>query len=249
MRSVAQVSTGTYLRTFFQQSWRIHALQAIRYTLIAFCLVVIFGINPSRSAWVTVLAGITALLLTWNSRKGAVIAVILAVVCCWAGYHYSSSFARKTRSAGLEINDLLQTVFTENDSTENKPAHGRLQLYRHAVKHISGHPWGFGMLETQKKCREFSGDLLDNIHSEFLAFAMHSGWLGLAIFAALFYYLSKLSQQLAGPWKPLGLYVTATLLLACLFNGSFSQDMEGPLYCILIALLVAASLPSFTTRH
>ncbi len=238
MRTVARLSTWDYLLAIHRQSCLVHGLQLLRMLGILFCLAAIFLVNPSRTAWVAILAGITALLLWWNWRKGIVISLILGVVCCSAGYRFSENFMRKAAGAGREITQFVEQIAP--GQVDDRPLNGRLPIYLACIKHIAHHPHGFGMIETQKFCRSITSGGLDNCHSEFIAFALHSGWLGLGILCSLFFYLAKQIGHLGRMWKQLALFVGVTLLVACFFNGAFSQDMEGPLYCILLALLASA---------
>ena len=216
-------------------------LSLIRWGIIVASLGFIVLFNPSRTAIVAVLLGISSLILLHYGRRGLVLAFVLIVSTLYLSNNISPIFQMKINST-IEEAKWFQNSVGEENSGELKFVGGRLHLYRKMVKVLWKHPLGIGMERTRQKCLELTKNRLDNVHSEFIAIGVQSGFHGLFVFLLWFFFLFRQSTRLLDPWRSLGLYVAVTLFIACAFNGALSQDMEGHLYCILIALIASVDV-------
>ena len=238
LRCAARLSLYDYLQSFYRNAPQVHFFVLLRFSAVFFSTFYIFGMNPSRTAWISSLAGTTLLLLLWDWKKGTLIALLLATCLISFAMFFSPIFQYKARLTNSEISQFVETNLL-GEGEEKPAAHARLRLYWYFAEDIAKNPFGVGMEKTRSRCLYFSHGKLDNCHSEFVSIAMQSGWHGLACFLVWFFFLFRGSWQLASPWKQLGLYISMTLFLACMFNGALSQDMESHTYCIAIAVIVS----------
>lgn len=238
MRSAAKLSPARQLWSFFRHPFFVHLLCCVRWAVVLACLLYISLYNPSRTAIVAILCGISLMLLLWNWKAGIVCALCLFVPLLCYSHSHSSTFRAK---AGDTVQELAW--FKENVTVEGFEGKGyidsRLGLYWNILKSTWKHPLGIGMERTRLKCLKYTNGRLDNVHNEFLSTTLHAGYQGGICFLLLFFYLFRQSCRMPPPWKRLGLYVAVTLFIDCMFNGALSQDMEGHFYCILIAVLAS----------
>lgn len=241
MQNAASLSIPRQFASFFwppRYSFATHLLCFFRWGIVLFSLSYLALVNPSRTAIIAILLGFTTTILLWNWQRGIIVAFFLIVATLCFSYSISPTLQGKIRSTATEV-DWFQENVLDEEFGESDIVGGRLFLYWKTARVMWRHPLGIGMEKTRRKCMEFTKGQLDNIHNEFIAIGTQSGFHGLLCFLLWFFFLFRQSFRLPNPWKSLGLYTAVTLFIACIFNGALSQDMEGHLYCILIALVAS----------
>lgn len=240
MQIAASVSLLQLLKTLFslRYSFTTYALAFFRWGIVLSSLSYITLFNPSRTAILAILFGMSAILILWNCRGKYLFIGLLVVSTLTIAYGYSPTFQRKISSTCKELTKFQET-WLEDELSHSQFVGGRLFLYWNLKESMLWHPLGIGMEKTRAECLRFTNGKIDNVHNEFIAIGVQSGVLALAIFLLWFFFLFRQSLRLPRNWRYLGIYVSVTLFIACMFNGSLSQDMEGHLYCILIALMAS----------
>jgi O-antigen ligase len=216
-----------YVLTFY--------LLLLQWGIICFIGYYLFWINPSRTAQLSFLGTISVLLLSWDWKKGGLLAVIFCIVIVALAQYHSPIFERKLDRTITDVTKFTNDLLNNTDTFQSRD---RLMLWKEIFPSICQKPvWGYGMQQGRHEVLTKISSKRVDPHNEFINITLEFGLVGLAFFLLwLLFFFNRFRNNIL-TWKYLGLFVATALIIDCLYNGALSYNRESHLFCILIGIL------------
>ncbi|MDR2755414.1 MAG: O-antigen ligase family protein [Planctomycetaceae bacterium] len=222
----------------------------LRWGVVCFVCYYLFWINPSRTAQLSFLGTISVLLVSWNWKKGGILAILFCVLTIVVAQCMSPVFERK---ADRTVNDILSFTSDIINDTDNFQSHDRLMLWKEIFPSICQKPIiGYGMYLGRQEVKTKTSTHRVDPHNEFINIVVEFGLLGMILFLFWLIFFFNYFRNDILVWKYLGLFIATAITIDCLYNCALSYNRESHLFCVLIGILYATSrqyLPKKTTIH
>ncbi|MDR3198281.1 MAG: O-antigen ligase family protein [Planctomycetaceae bacterium] len=235
MKEAAQISPIGLLLFPFRKRRYVLTLCFLLLRWGTVCLIgyYLFWFNPSRTAQLSFLCTISVLIISWNWKKGGILAVLFCVLTVIIAQCCSPVFESK---ATRTINDIKEFTTDILNNTNTLQSHDRLMIWKQIFPSICEKPiFGHGMELGRKEVKDKTGFV--DPHNEFINITLEFGLLGLITF--LFWLIFSLNHFRNGVpvWNYLGLFIATALIIDNLYNCGLSYDRESHLFCVLIGIL------------
>jgi O-antigen ligase len=207
----------------------------LRWGVVCFVCYYLFWINPSRTAQMSFLASVSIILLSWNWKKGCLLAFILCVSIISAAHFFSPIFEHKTTRTINDVKEFLSDILNQTDTFQS---HDRLMLWKEIFPSICEKPiFGYGMQEGREEVKTKISTHRVDPHNEFINITLEFGSVGLTGFLLWLVFFFHRFRNGILPWRYLGLFLVTALTIDCLYNGALSYNRESHLFCVLIGIL------------
>ncbi|WP_035054700.1 O-antigen ligase family protein [Andreprevotia chitinilytica] len=209
------------------------------------CVIDVLFFVGGRTAQGILLLLLAALVVFWQGRRGAVIAVVGLVLLVPAIYFGSAKVREGIANAKADVTSYQQ-------GNADTSVGNRLFFWTNAFTLFKQAPvLGHGTGSYEKQYRGLTGMYTGtlaraNPHDDYLWVAVELGALGLAAFLAMLVSLGIQSMRLAPPERWVGLVLLMCYAVSTLANSFFTDNITGTGFVLLAAAVTAG--PWFTRR-
>ncbi|MDR2440090.1 MAG: O-antigen ligase family protein [Planctomycetaceae bacterium] len=205
----------------------------LRWGIVCLVCYYLFWLNPSRTAQLSFLGTISVLLVSWNWKKGGVLAILFCSLIIITAQSMSPVFESKANRTINETKTFLLDLLNDTDTFQS---HDRLMIWKQLFPSICQKPiTGYGMELGRKEVRAKTSRV--DPHNEFFNITLEFGLLGLAVFLFWLIFFFNYFRNDVLPWKYLGLFIATAIIIDSLYNCSLSYNRESHLFCVLISIL------------
>lgn len=185
--------------------------------LYALPVFTVLALTFSRSAWLGMIATLTTILLIKFKPRRRHLMLAGAVLGCIV------IIAIGFRNNSLEQNLLLH--HSEHSTAIHTSNQGHLSALKSSINYISSHPFGGGPGSAGQASWHNKGHPIKNTESYFLQVGMETGWLGLALLAAILIAVGEQLYKLKENDMAVGLLAGLIgLVIVNMFAYGFNDD-------------------------
>jgi hypothetical protein len=216
-------------------------LSLLRWGIICFTCYYLFWLNPSRTAQMSFLGTISVLLLSWDWKKGSLLAIIFCTVIVALAQYHSPVFERKLDRTITDIKKFTNDLLNKTDTFQSRD---RLMLWKEIFPSICKKPvFGYGMERGRNEVLSQISSKRVDPHNEFINITLEFGLAGLITFSLWLLFFFNHFRNKISLWKYLGLFVATAIIIDGMYNGALSYNRESHLFCVLIGILYVIEKP------